>query len=245
MLILCWRILVDGFHSKERYDNWETMPLKREKTDVRSGTAQQKRGEAAGGPPVWRGEPPQEIPEWLEQVRMTVENKTPLLKTLLVRGIHAVLQFTALSERAIADATEAPTDLTVLLRALSSPELLNDLKQADPLAPAFIRGLQASRRLIDENGGVLTASEAGDLLGITRQMVDKRRGAGKLLAISTGRHGYRYPAWQFEKSGVLPGLEDVLRALATQDSWMQIAFFVSKNQRLGGGTPVEALRAGK
>jgi hypothetical protein len=102
----------------------------------------------------------------------------------------------------------------------------------------------ASRRLIDENGGALTATQTGALLGISRQMVDKRRHAGKLLAISTGRHGYRYPAWQFERSGVLSGLEDVLKALASHDGWIQIAFFVSKNERLGG-TPIEALRAGR
>ena len=63
--------------------------------------------------------------------------------------------------------------------------------------------------------------------------------------VSTGRHGYRYPAWQFDESGVLPGLEDVLKVLATHDEWMQVAFFVSKNQRLANRTPVETLKAGK
>src|SRR6266508_1782693 len=112
------------------------MALKRREIDVRTGS-----------PPGWSGELPQEVPEWLEQVRVTVEQNAPLLRTLLVRGINAVLQFTTLSEKAIANATEAPNDLTVLLRALSSPELLDDLRRADPLAPAFIRGIEASRRL--------------------------------------------------------------------------------------------------
>jgi len=163
----------------------------------------------------------------------------------MVRAINAVLQFTALSESAIANATEAPTNLVVLLRALSSPELLDDLRQADPLAPAFIRGIEATRRLINDHGGALTAAQAAALLGISRQMVDKRRQSGKLLAVSTGRYGYRYPVWQFHESGVLPGLEDVLRALSPHDSWMQVAFFVSKNERLGGHTPIETLSIGK
>jgi hypothetical protein len=206
---------------------------------------QQRTGDSFGSGPPSGGEPPLEIPEWLEEVRLTVEKEAPLLRTLLVRGIKAVLQFTALSESAIANATEAPTDLVVLLRALSSPDLLEDLRQAEPLAPAFIRGIEASRRLINEHGGALTAAQAAEILSISRQMVEKRRRAGKLLAISTGRHGYRYPAWQFHKSGILLGLEDVLEVLANHDSWMQVAFFVSKNDRLAGDTPIEALKAGK
>jgi hypothetical protein len=128
---------------------------------------------------------------------------------------------------------------------LSSTELLDDLKEVEPLAPAFIRGIEASRRLIDEHGGAVTAVQAGVILGISRQTVENRRRAGKLLAVSTGRHGYRYPVWQFDESGTLPGLGDVLRVLAPHDEWMQVAFFVAKNQRLADRTPVESLRAGK
>jgi hypothetical protein len=201
---------------------------------------QSKTGMPAGEP---QG-PPQEIPEWLEDVRLTVEREAPILRTLLVRGINAVLQFTALSESAIANATEAPTDLAVLLRALSSTELLDDLKAVEPLAPAFIRGIEASRRLIDDHGGALTAVQVAETLGISRQMVEKRRRAVKLLAVSTGRHGYRYPVWQFDESGVLSGLEDTLKVLAPHDEWMQVAFFVGKNQRLAHRTPAEALKAG-
>ena len=216
----------------------------RGRVQFRSGAAQPKAG-LSSGQPQSSIEPPPEIPEWLEDVRLTVEREAPILRTLLVRGINAVLRFTALSESAIANATAAPTDQAVLLRALSSTELLDDLKAAEPLAPAFIRGIEASRRLIDEHGGALTAVQAAATLGISRQMVDKRRRAGKLLAVSTGRYGYRYPVWQFDESGVLPGLEDVLRVLAPHDEWMQVAFFVSKDQRLANRTPVDTLKAGE
>jgi hypothetical protein len=219
------------------------MPLKRGRADARSGAPVPKKG-GKSAEDLRSSEPPLEVPEWVELVRATVENKAPLLRSLLVRGINAVLQFTALSEKAIANATEAPTDLAVLLRALSSPELLEDLKKADPLAPAFIRGIEASRRLINDHGGALTSVQAASLLGVSRQMIDRKRQHGKLLAVSTGRHGYRYPAWQFEPSGVLPGLEDALSVLAPFDSWMQVAFFVSPNERLQGKTPIEALKAG-
>jgi hypothetical protein len=221
------------------------MALRRRRLDLASGQLPQGAGSSSAGPSTISSDPPPEIPEWLEQVRLTVESEVPLLRALMVRAINAVLQFTALSESAIANATEAPTDLVVLLRALSSPELLDDLRQADPLAPAFIRGIAATRRLINDHGGALTGAQAAAHLGISRQMVDKRRHAGRLLAISTGRHGYRYPIWQFHESGTLPGLEDVLKVLAPHDSWMQVAFFVNKNERLRGRTPIDALKAGK
>ena len=41
------------------------------------------------------------------------------------------------------------------------------------------------------------------------------------------------------------GLEDVLQALEGHDEWMQIAFFLGKNPRLGGETPVDMLKAGE
>jgi len=125
-------------------------------------------------------EPPTEFPEWLERVRLTVESETPLMQALMRRAISAVLDFSALSEESIVNATAAPTNLTVLVRALSSGELLEDLKAAEPLAPAFIRGIEAKRRLIEENGGTLTAEHVAQHLGITRQAVEKRRRAANL-----------------------------------------------------------------
>lgn len=188
---------------------------------------------------------PPDIPEWLEEVRVAVETKTPLMRTLIVRSINAVMHFVALSEAAAVNATIAPTDLGVLVRALASNEVLDDLKLVEPLAPAFIRGIDARNRLLNENGGTYSADQVADILGITRQAVEKRRSAGNLLAVTTGRHGYRYPAWQFTKSGVLPGLESVLKALVCHDAWMQAAFFVSKNPRLDDRTPIELLGTGE
>jgi hypothetical protein len=188
---------------------------------------------------------PLETPEWLEDVRVRVEREAPLMQALMRRAIAAVMTFNALSEDSVVDATAAPTDLAALVRALSSDELLGDLKQAEPLAPAFIRGIEEKRRLIDENGGTLNSDQVGTIIGITRQAVERRRQAGKLVALATGRHGYRYPVWQFHESGTLPGLEDVLAVLAPYDEWMKTIFFVGKNPRLGDNTPVEMLKAGK
>jgi hypothetical protein len=194
-------------------------------------------------------EPPLEMPEWLEAVRLRVEREAPLMQALIRRSIMGVLRFSNLSEESVVNATSAPTDVAALVRALSSKELLSelleDLKQAEPLAPAFIRGIQAKRRLIEENGGALSSEQVAQIIGISRQAVEKRRSAGKLIAISTGRHGFLYPVWQFDESGTLEGLQDVLAVLQPHDEWMRTIFFVSKNPHLSGRTPVEMLRAGK
>jgi hypothetical protein len=43
----------------------------------------------------------------------------------------------------------------------------------------------------------------------------------------------------------MPGLEDVLLALAEHDEWMQNVFFISPNTWLGGRRPLDLLREGK
>lgn len=185
------------------------------------------------------------VPEWLEEVRVRVEQEAPIMQALMRRAINAVMTLATLSEDSVVEATSAPTDLAALVRALRSDEMLEDLSRAEPLAPAFIRGIEARRALIDEHGGTLTAEQVAQTIGISRQAVEKRRQAGKLVALATGRHGYRYPVWQFSDSGTLPGLEEALGVLASHDEWMQTLFFVTKNARLGHRTPIEFLKAGR
>jgi len=212
------------------------MPLKRRKP---AAPAEQKS----------LAEPPIEMPEWLEEVRLRVEREAPMKQALIRRSIMGVLSFSRLSDESVVNATSAPTDLAALVRALSSEdmlrEILEDLKQAEPLAPAFIRGIEAKRRFIEENGGALTSDQVAKIIGITRQAVEKRRSAGKLIGLSTGRHGFLYPVWQFQESGTLQGLPAVLDLLASHDAWMKTIFFVSRNPRLKDRTPAEMLRKGQ
>jgi hypothetical protein len=190
-------------------------------------------------------EPEPGIPEWLEEVRLKVEQEAPIMQALMRRAIHAVMALSTLSEDSVVEAAAAPTDLGALVRALRSDELLADLSRAEPLAPAFIRGIEAKQKLIEEHGGTLTAEQVAQMIGISRQAVEKRRRAGRLVALATGRHGYRYPVWQFSDSGTLPGLEEVLDVLTPHDEWMQTVFFVSRNPRLGHRAPLDLLKTGQ
>ena len=142
-------------------------------------------------------------------------------------------------------ATEAVSESSyplTLVRVLKRPEILDELRRADPLAQARLRGITARQQLIDMAGGVLSSDQAADALGLTRQAVDRRRRAGKLPAISAGKRGYRYPAFQFASGGVLPGLETVLNALEPHDPWMQLSFFVNPSSDLDGESPVAVLQ---
>jgi hypothetical protein len=66
-----------------------------------------------------------------------------------------------------------------------------------------------------------------------------------ISAAGRNRHGLLYPIWQFDESGTLTGLPEVLAVLESHDEWMRTIFFVGKNPHLSGLTPVEMLRAGK
>ncbi len=131
------------------------------------------------------------------------------------------------------------------MRIVDDPEAMNVMRRDDPLAPARVRGQEARFKLLDENGGSLTAAEVAGLLGITRQAVDNRRKAGRLIGLTLGRRGFAYPAWQFDRGRVLPGLEEVLRELHHLDPWMQTAFIVSGNRALDDQSPLTLLRRGK
>ena len=118
-------------------------------------------------------------------------------------------------------------------------------EEADPLLKAKLKGLEVKQQLLAQDGEPLNSQEVADLLGMTRQAVDKRRNSNKLLGLSLGKRGYRYPAWQFSSGGILPGWELVLAALAEISSWGKLQFMLSGDIRLEGKTPLECLQIGK
>jgi hypothetical protein len=141
--------------------------------------------------------------------------------------------------------SEPASGYGVLLGALEQPRALEALRREDPLAAARVRGLRLREELLNAEGGAIGASETAARLHITRQAVDKRRRAGKLLAVELGRRRWLYPTWQVQDGQVLPGLEEVLSDLSTHDPWMQLGFFLSGDYRLGERTPLDALRQGR
>ncbi|MSP61913.1 MAG: hypothetical protein EXR72_16585 [Myxococcales bacterium] len=178
--------------------------------------------------------------------RVSAAATSPLRAAFNTRVLTAVAEVAeGCTDEALGEVLSAPTDFASLLVALQQPGVLERFRRQDPLFPARIRGLQARQELLNAEGGVSTVAEVANRLGISRQAVDKRRRAGTLLALDTGRRGYLYPVWQFGDQGPLFGLPGILGDLRDRDPWARMGFFLTGDHRLGGRTPLAALRAGE
>jgi hypothetical protein len=149
-----------------------------------------------------------------------------------------------LSSQNIEDLTASSTDFELLVNTLSASPRATGSEDADPLIRAKLRGIERRKQILAQLGGALSAEGVAELIGISRQAVDKRRSQNQLIGLIQGRRGYAYPAFQFEEGKTLAGLKEVLDALRDHDPWMQSIFFANSSDRLSGKTPLEALRQG-
>jgi len=169
-----------------------------------------------------------------------------LAQAFLRRSVKMLerVSFSASSE-ALKSALSSPTDVGGVAALLSDLAPLGvDLSAVDPFVEAMARGAAIKLELLTNGGGGLTSSQVSNALGITRQAVDKRRLRRALLAVPNGSGEYAYPACQFTSDGVIPGLEDVLRAFRIGNSWTQLSVLLTPTPALGGKTIVEALKSG-
>ncbi|HVV45959.1 MAG TPA: hypothetical protein VHC72_12175, partial [Bryobacteraceae bacterium] len=176
-----------------------------------------------------------------------VHARKPSAKAEFSARVRKFFETTVLShlhEAALKSALKAPTEFDTILHALERPEVAAAVRNQDPLAMARLRGLEARRRMLTGEGGLLSAEKAGELLAMSRQAVEKRRKAGRLIGVSLGRRGFGYPAWQFSEQGTLRGLEPVLDALKSHDAWTKLVFFTSENAATDGKRPLDVLRSG-
>jgi hypothetical protein len=177
-----------------------------------------------------------------EQV-LKIGKQKEINTVFLTRALNAITHL--VEHSSLVNASAAPSDYEVLLRILELPESLELLQRDDPLAMARLRGLKTKQELLEANHGCIKVEEVAKILNISRQAVDKRRRANKLIGISRGKHSYVYPIWQFKEQSVIQGLESVLKHLQDYDPWMQIAFMLEPNLRLEQKTPLEELNAGQ
>ena len=169
-----------------------------------------------------------------------------LREALLARWVAAATEaLQRVPTPRLGEAAAASTNVQAVLRVLEAPEMVDRTDPEQILAGARARGLEARQQLLDAEGGAWTVDQVASHLGLSRQAVDKRRKAGKLLALTVGRRGYLYPLWQFARRGVLPGWEIILRELAAHDPWAQVIFMLSPSDRLGDQRPLDALRDGR
>jgi hypothetical protein len=188
----------------------------------------------------------------VDAVRRALElSSDPVRGAFLARGIDALARLAArLPERSLGDAVGHDSAFSALLRALEDPAAAELLRSpsapATPFAAARLRGLAERDRVLQAEGGTVGAEAMARGLRVTRQAVEKRRRAGQLIGLATGRRAYAYPVWQVApEGGALPGLERVLAAFVDRDPWVWASYMVRPDDRLDGRTPLAALRGGE
>lgn len=169
----------------------------------------------------------------------------PLRAAFVARATQAAESWSrSLSGRDLALAVAEPRNELVVLRALQRAEAWAGVLDHDPLAAAKARGIEKQRDLLAAEGGAVGVDELASALRISRQAVDKRRRAGKLLALPRGGHRWVFPGWQVARGRTVPGLEEVLSALGGHDPWSALIFFLTPDRLLNNRSPLQALRAG-
>lgn len=151
----------------------------------------------------------------------------------------------SLPEADTVKALSAATDLGSLAYCLQRAP--HALQPVDPVtAAAYARGRVAREALLKAAGGVVSAEELAVQLKVTRQAVDKRRRAGKLLALRE-RGDWIYPAWQVTNGHTLEGFEDVLQELIERGAspWDMMLFFLETDTEREDETPLAALEKGR
>jgi hypothetical protein len=175
-----------------------------------------------------------------------VQEEPNSIRTAFLRRATSALERISANVPAkdLADALSAPTDAGSLAQLLSRSDMvgaaINDL---DPLVPALARNVEHRQNLVERAGGTVSAEDAGRMLGISRQAVDKRRRAGTLLAVREGSD-WRYPLCQFDQGEVIAGISDVVRDFAAAGPWIALDFLLAADTALGGRTALQALRDG-
>lgn len=169
----------------------------------------------------------------------------PLRAAFVARATQAAESWSrSLSGRDLALAVAEPRNELVVLHALQRAEAWAGVLDHNPLAAAKARGIEKQRDLLAAEGGAVGVDELASALRISRQAVDKRRRAGKLLALPRGGHRWVFPGWQVARGRTVPGLEEVLSALGGRDPWSQLIFFLTPDRPLGNRSPLQVLRAG-
>ncbi|NKL18976.1 helix-turn-helix domain-containing protein [Rhizobium leguminosarum] len=177
---------------------------------------------------------------------VTVQEEPNSIRTAFLRRATSALERISANVPAkdLADALSAPTDAGSLAQLLSRSDMvgaaINDL---DPLVPALARNVEHRQNLVERAGGTMSAEDAGRILGISRQAVDKRRRAGTLLAVREGSD-WRYPLCQLDQGEVIGGGSDVVRGFAAAGPWVALDFLLASDTALGGRTALQALRDG-
>jgi len=155
-------------------------------------------------------------------------------------------------QRWLAGSLEQLSDEEVLklVEAQSPAETIAELLVATPArrtddadwTALLLRGAGAKNQIARLAGGLLSSSQAAEVLRISIPGVKQRLERGKLLAVPLPGGQRGFPALQFRQDGhVRPGVADAAAAGAHLDPWALLAILVDEADGPSGGTLLERM----
>jgi hypothetical protein len=171
--------------------------------------------------------------------------QSPIRDAFIKRSAHVIERLAERADEAtLTEAMSAPTDFGTLARVLTDVGVIGTaVAELDPEALDLAREIEHRDKLVQRAGGMLSAEEAGHLLHIGRQAVDKRRRNKTLLAVRQAGDWF-YPRAQFHEHEVIPGISEIVKGLEVSGPWVTLEFMLTSDSVLDGLSPREALLKG-
>ena len=146
-----------------------------------------------------------------------------------------------MSDAEVLKAVEAQSPAETIAEILAAaPEPRSE--SGSDWAELLLRGAESKRRIAEFVGGLLTSSQAAEVLRISVPGVKQRVDRHKLLAVPLPGGQWGFPALQFEKGGrVRPGIAEVAKAGTHVDPWVLLSILVDDVADASGGMLLERL----
>lgn len=145
----------------------------------------------------------------------------------------------------LAEALARPSARGSILHVLDRVPPGEEKSEAEILREkALQRGLAVREELTREAGGLKPTQWVAEHLKVRRQSVDRYRKEARLLAWETPQ-GFVFPMCQFDATGIVPGLDEVLKEMEGIGFWEALAGLVTPTPTLGGKSVLDALRTGQ
>src|ERR1700730_10615587 len=171
--------------------------------------------------------------------------ESPIRDAFIKRSAHVIERLAERADEAtLAEAMSAPTDFGTLARVLTDVGVIGTaVAELDPEALDLAREIEHRDKLVQRAGGMLSAEEAGHLLHIGRQAVDKRRRNKTLLAVRQAGDWF-YPRTPFHEHQAMPAISEIVKGLEASGPWVTVEFMLTSDSVLDGLSPREALLKG-
>lgn len=177
-------------------------------------------------------------------ISASVESKVKDLGESARKNLRKVMR--NLGEIRLLTGVSEVANLGKFLSEVSQEQESTDAPSDGRLRAALDRGHGLRKKLTEDEGGSVSAQQAAETMGMSKQAVLKRYHKGQLIGWKEEKqNAVRFPVWQFESGKVLNGLEEVLARLNSDDSmddYGRLLFFLSQSDFLNGKRPLDCLR---